>query len=98
MFLTSISSLAKENVPYILEVTKDSALFEEPSAKTQKIGDAEKGMNLLFIEQSRKGFWLKVKDSGGSVGWIPKNRTDFAEVETARSEIETLDRAPKQKR
>lgn len=72
------------NIPYILEVTKLAGLYEGPSTKTKKIADADQGTFLLFVEQSKRGIWVKVKDSEGTMAWIPKGLTDFAQVEDAR--------------
>ncbi len=66
---------------YILEVKKDSGIFESPSSKSKVLAQADKGTYLIFLEKSKKGLWLKVQDSGGLSGWIPSNRTDYEEIE-----------------
>jgi hypothetical protein len=78
---------------YILEVKKKSNLFDKPSPRATVVGQADEGTNLIFIDESIHGRWVKIQDSEGSVGWIPKDRTDFEEIK----KIVDLDVEPKEK-
>lgn len=79
-FALSLFAGKKNQPSYIIEVKKKSKLFERPSSKATVIGEADEGTNLIFLEESIKGFWIKAQDSGGLVGWLPKDRTDFGDI------------------
>lgn len=78
--LNLFAKKASEN-SYILEVKKESSIFQTPSARSKIIAKADQGTYLIFLETSKRGLWVKVQDSDGQSGWIPKNRTDFEEIE-----------------
>lgn len=81
--------MARE-VPYLLEVKKDTPLFSRPSIKSQKLAEAEEGTLLLYVEKSKKNIWVKLRDSDGLEGWMPIERTDYKEVDEARSSIQQI--------
>jgi hypothetical protein len=71
----------KNTSAYILEVKKASKLYDVPSAKGVVVGEADVGTFLIFLEESKKGLWIKVQDSDGLSGWLPKDRTDYEDIE-----------------
>jgi len=81
--------MARE-VPYLLEVKKDTPLFSRPSIKSKKLAEAEEGTLLLYVEKSKKSIWVKLRDPDGLEGWMPIERTDYKEVEDARSSIQQI--------
>ena len=66
---------------YVLEVKKQTKLFDRPSSSGNFVGQADEGTYLIFLEQSKKGLWIKAQDSDGLSGWLPKDRTDFEDIE-----------------
>jgi len=87
-------TFAKE-VAYILEVKKETPLFKRPSMKSEKIAVAEAGTNLLYIEKSQKGIWVKLRDSDGVEGWMPVSRTDYNEVASEKSTTDKINEIAK---
>ena len=76
----------KSESNYIVEIKKSSKLFDAPSSKAKIIGAAEEGTYLIFLEKSMKGLWIKVQDAEGVSGWLPKNRTDYGDIESSVSD------------
>ena len=82
IFLTLTLFARQKNQPsYVIEVKKNSKLFEKPSSKGKIVGQVDEGTNLIFLEKSIHGRWIKVQDSDGVGGWLPKDRTDFEDIE-----------------
>jgi hypothetical protein len=86
-FSLNLYARKKNQLSYIIEVKKKSKLFDRPSANGIVIGHAEEGMNLIFLEESIKGLWVKAQDSDGDVGWLPKDRTDFADIKQSLESV-----------
>lgn len=82
-FFLTVTLFARQvnQTSYIIEVKKNSKLFEKPSSKGKVVGQADEGTNLIFLEKSIQGRWIKVQDSAGVGGWLPKDRTDFEDIE-----------------
>ena len=82
-FFLTVTLFARQvnQTSYIIEVKKNSKLFEKPSSKGKVVGQADEGTNLIFLEKSIQGRWIKVQDSDGVGGWLPKDRTDFEDIE-----------------
>lgn len=89
LFFFSLSFLKAS--PYILEVTKKSIIFERPSGKSGRLAEADEGTMLLLVELSKQGRWLKVKDAEGTMGWVPRDRTDYDLVNKARQAVEDIE-------
>lgn len=87
---TSLTVAYARELPYLLEVKKDTPLFAAPTMKSERLGVAEAGMTFLFVEKSKKGIWLRLKDADGTYGWMPADRTDYKEVSDARQSIEQI--------
>ncbi|MEZ4814534.1 MAG: SH3 domain-containing protein [Bdellovibrionota bacterium] len=91
-FFLNILCLSAKEVPYLLEVKKDTPLFVRPSIKSKQLAQAEEGTVLLYLEKSKRSIWVKLRSADGLVGWMPISRTDYKEVESARSSIEEIRR------
>ena len=84
--------------PYILEIQKNTPLYDRPSLNGKKVATAEEGTNLLFIEKSKKGLWVKLKDGDGLEGWMPIQGTDLTEVLNATSSRDRMQEISKQEK
>ncbi len=95
LFFISFSLFGNQKNPsaYILEVKKTSKLFDVPSAKGSVVGEAEVGTFLIFLEESKKGLWIKAQDSDGLSGWLPKDRTDYQDIERSVLDPKNLESA-----
>lgn len=90
--------LTARSVPYLLEVKKDTPLFSQPSVKSQRLAEAEEGTLLLYVEKSKKSIWVKLRDSDGLEGWMPIDRTDYKEVDEARTNIQHIQKISSQEK
>jgi hypothetical protein len=88
LFLSLFSSA--KDLPFLIEVKKDTPLFLRPSIGSEKLVEAEAGTMLLFVEKSKKGIWVKLSDADGTSGWMPTDRTDYQEVKQAQVSMEQI--------
>ncbi len=91
-FLLFTSFAYAQKIPYLLEVKKETPFFLRPSLKSEKLAEAEVGTLLMFVEKSKRGIWVKLRDADGLEGWMPLDRTDFLEVDAARESLERVTR------
>lgn len=61
----------------IIEITKDTPVFNQASQKSQQIAIAPQGTLLILEAISPRQLWIQVKDVDNNTGWIPKNRSDL---------------------
>ena len=83
LFFICFNLFGKNSSSFIIEVKKDTKLFDKPSARGSVVGQADQGTYLIFLGKSKKGFWVNAQDSVGLSGWLPKDRTDYADIENA---------------
>ncbi|KGO35123.1 hypothetical protein JT06_04760 [Desulfobulbus sp. Tol-SR] len=62
------SSLVKKGDTVIVNAKKSANMRTEPNATAPVVADVERGVVLIKLSAQDK--WVKVKHSGGTVGWI----------------------------
>lgn len=62
------SSLVKKGDTVIVNAKKSANMRSEPNATAPVVADVERGVVLIKLSAQDK--WVKVKHSGGTVGWI----------------------------
>lgn len=91
IFLFLLNFIYAAEIPVLVEVQKDTPLFSRPSIKSERLAEAEAGTLLIFVNKSKKGIWLQLKDSEGMSGWMPADRTDYKDIANAREQVKILE-------
>ena len=89
-FFYLIRLIGAKEPAYLVEVTKSTSLLERPSARSEKLADAEAGTTLLYLGKSRMGTWVKLQDSDGLKGWVPTDRTDYSEIKNQSDQFNKI--------
>lgn len=90
LYFFCVTHLFSSEIPYLLEVKKDTPLFSKPSTSSSRLAEAEEGTLLLYRGRSKRRIWVKLSDSEGLEGWMPMDRTDYKEVESARVSLDEI--------
>jgi hypothetical protein len=75
----------REQLPVTVQITRATPVFEDPSARSKILADADISTQLIAREISEHGGWLLVEDEDGNKGWVPTKRTDLVKVLRAQA-------------
>lgn len=64
----------------VIHLKQASPVFASPSPKAKILADVENGTTVIVRKLSPRKTWLLVEDEDKNQGWVPRNRTDFADL------------------